>query len=108
MALAVLWIFHALVKAPLVHLFPDAIRLRIAGRIRPFHRIGGKAGKAAALKDAMELVDTEVILIFDADYIPGAGLIKQLVAPFFDLEVGGGVGSDDARGARTDRSRRAC
>jgi cellulose synthase/poly-beta-1,6-N-acetylglucosamine synthase-like glycosyltransferase len=31
----------------------------------------------------MELVKTEVILIFDADYIPGAGLIKQLVAPAF-------------------------
>jgi cellulose synthase/poly-beta-1,6-N-acetylglucosamine synthase-like glycosyltransferase len=57
------------------------------GRIPPFHRVGGKSGKAAALKGAMELVNTEVILIFDADYIPG--LIKQLGAPFFDLEVGG-------------------
>jgi cellulose synthase/poly-beta-1,6-N-acetylglucosamine synthase-like glycosyltransferase len=62
------------------------------GRIRPFHRSGGKSGKAAALKDAMELVETEVILIFDADYIPGSGLIKQLVAPFFDPEVGGVMG----------------
>ncbi len=62
------------------------------GRIRPFHRTDGKGGKAAALKDAMELVDTEVILIFDADYIPGAGLIKQLTAPFFDPEVGGVMG----------------
>lgn len=62
------------------------------GRIRPFHRMSGKGGKAAALKDAMELVDTEVILIFDADYIPGSGLIKQLVAPFFDPEVGGVMG----------------
>jgi cellulose synthase/poly-beta-1,6-N-acetylglucosamine synthase-like glycosyltransferase len=62
------------------------------GRIQPFHRVGGKSGKAAALKDAMELVNTEEILIFDADYIPGAGSIKQLVAPFFDLEVGGVMG----------------
>jgi glycosyltransferase involved in cell wall biosynthesis len=62
------------------------------GRIQPFHRAGGKGGKAAALRDAMELVTTEVILIFDADYIPGAGLIKQLVAPFFDPEVGGVMG----------------
>src|SRR6202011_4890927 len=59
---------------------------------QPFHRASGKGGKAAALKDAMELVKTEVILIFDADYIPGAGLIKQLVAPFFDPEVGGVMG----------------
>jgi cellulose synthase/poly-beta-1,6-N-acetylglucosamine synthase-like glycosyltransferase len=62
------------------------------GRIHPFHRTGGKGGKAAALKDAMEFVETEVILIFDADYIPGTGLIKQLVAPFFDPEVGGVMG----------------
>jgi cellulose synthase/poly-beta-1,6-N-acetylglucosamine synthase-like glycosyltransferase len=62
------------------------------GRLHPFHRTGGKGGKAAALKDAMELVETEVILIFDADYIPGMGLIKQLVAPFFDPEVGGVMG----------------
>ena len=62
------------------------------GRIHPFHRTAGKGGKAAALKDAMELVKTEVILIFDADYIPGSGLIKQLVAPFFDPEVGGVMG----------------
>jgi cellulose synthase/poly-beta-1,6-N-acetylglucosamine synthase-like glycosyltransferase len=62
------------------------------GRIRPFHRASGKSGKAAALKDAMELVTTEVTLIFDADYIPGAGLIKQLVAPFFDPEIGGVMG----------------
>src|SRR5256885_3259633 len=62
------------------------------GRIRPFHRTSGKPGKAAALKDAMELIATEVTLIFDADYIPGAGLIKQLVAPFFDPEVGGVMG----------------
>jgi len=62
------------------------------GRIRPFHRAGGKGGKAAALKDAMKLVQTEVILIFDADYTPGGGLIRQLVAPFFDPEVGGVMG----------------
>jgi cellulose synthase/poly-beta-1,6-N-acetylglucosamine synthase-like glycosyltransferase len=62
------------------------------GRITPFHRTGGKPGKAAALKDATALVTTEVILNFDADYIPGRGLIKQLVAPFFDPEVGGVMG----------------
>src|ERR1700681_494375 len=65
---------------------------RFPGRIQPFHRAGGKGGKAAALKDAMEFVETEVVLIFDADYIPGSGLIKQLVSPFFDPEVGGVMG----------------
>jgi len=62
------------------------------GRMRPFHRESGKPGKPAALKDAMQVVKTEIVLIFDADYIPGQGLIKQLVAPFFDPEVGGVMG----------------
>jgi cellulose synthase/poly-beta-1,6-N-acetylglucosamine synthase-like glycosyltransferase len=70
----------------------DSFVERFPGRIRPFHRAGGKPGKAAALKDAMELVETEIILIFDADYIPGAGLVRQLAAPFFDPEVGGVMG----------------
>jgi cellulose synthase/poly-beta-1,6-N-acetylglucosamine synthase-like glycosyltransferase len=62
------------------------------GRITPFHRSRGKPGKAAALKDAMRLVETEVVLVFDADYIPGRALIRQLVAPFFDPEVGSVMG----------------
>jgi len=70
----------------------DQFVAQFPGRIQPFHRAAGKPGKAAALKDAMELVETEIILIFDADYIPGAGLIRQLVAPFFDPEVGGVMG----------------
>jgi cellulose synthase/poly-beta-1,6-N-acetylglucosamine synthase-like glycosyltransferase len=70
----------------------DGFVEKYPGRLRPFHRTGGKGGKAAALKDAMEMVETEVILIFDADYIPGSGLIRQLVAPFFDPEVGGVMG----------------
>jgi cellulose synthase/poly-beta-1,6-N-acetylglucosamine synthase-like glycosyltransferase len=74
------------------HEIIDEFVERFPQRIRPFHRVTGKGGKAAALKDAMEMVETEVILIFDADYIPGAGLIKQLTAPFFDPEVGGVMG----------------
>jgi cellulose synthase/poly-beta-1,6-N-acetylglucosamine synthase-like glycosyltransferase len=60
--------------------------------ITPFHRSEGKPGKAAALQDAMELVEDDIVLVFDADYIPGKGLIKQLVAPFFDPEVGATMG----------------
>ena len=70
----------------------DALVEEYPGRITPFHRTGGEPGKAAALRDATALVKTEVILNFDADYIPGRGLIKQLVAPFFDPEVGGVMG----------------
>lgn len=65
---------------------------RHPGRIRPFHRTSGKPGKAAALKDATELVDTDIIIVFDADYVPAKGLIKHLVSPFFDPEVGAVMG----------------
>ena len=61
-------------------------------RIEPFHRTGGAPGKAAALKDATEITQDDIILVFDADYIPGRGLIKQLVSPFFDPEVGAVMG----------------
>lgn len=108
------------------------------GRLRPFHRTAGKPGKAAALKDATELITqqqferlqhdgrlsdasdpesqaeqtevdkiaalreatalveaehlAELIIVFDADYLPNRQLIKQLVAPFFDPEVGAVMG----------------
>ena len=65
---------------------------RHPGRIEPFYRDSGKPGKAAALKDATDRVDGEILLVFDADYIPGTGLVKQLVAPFFDPEVGATMG----------------
>ena len=51
--------------------------------IRPYLRDDGMPGKAAAIQDAMAIVDSEVIVLFDADYLPGRGLIKQLVAPMF-------------------------
>ena len=68
---------------------------RFPGRVQPFHRDGGKPGKAAALKEASLRAsgsDAEIHLVFDADYLPGRGLIKQLVAPFFDIEVGAVMG----------------
>jgi cellulose synthase/poly-beta-1,6-N-acetylglucosamine synthase-like glycosyltransferase len=70
----------------------DTFVARYPGRITPFHRTGGKPGKAAALKDAMAFVHTEIMLVFDADYVPGKALIRQLVAPFFDPEVGSVMG----------------
>ncbi len=70
------------------HEIVDGFVARFPGRIIPFHRTDGSPGKAAALKDATRLVDSEIIIVFDADYIPGQGLIKQLAAPFFDPEVG--------------------
>lgn len=65
---------------------------RHPGRVTPFHREHGKPGKAAALKDALALVSTEILIVFDADYLPSRGLIKRLVAPFFDPEIGSVMG----------------
>lgn len=57
--------------------------------VKPFHRTEGRGGKPAALKDATALYpDAEVYVIFDADYIPSKGLLKQIVGPFLDPEVG--------------------
>lgn len=69
----------------------DAWSARHPGRITPFHRSTGKPGKAA-LKDALHHVQGDIAIIFDADYMPGRGLLKQLVAPFFDPEVGAVMG----------------
>lgn len=62
------------------------------GRIIAFHRISGKPGKSAALKDALRYAEGDIAIVFDADYVPGRGLLKQLVAPFFDPEVGAVMG----------------
>ncbi len=70
----------------------DGVIAKYPDRIRPFHREGGKPGKAAALKEATALVDTGFIIVFDADYLPSRGLIRRLMAPFFDPEVGAVMG----------------
>ncbi len=56
------------------------------------HRLDGRGGKAAALKFAATDHPADIHLVFDADYLPGRGLLKQLVAPFFDPEVGAVMG----------------
>lgn len=70
----------------------DAYVARFPSRISPFHRGAGKPGKSAALKDALLYAEGDIAIIFDADYVPGRGLLKQLVAPFFDPEVGAVMG----------------
>jgi len=70
----------------------DSYVTRFPSRISPFHRSTGKAGKSAALKDALHFAEGDIAIIFDADYVPGRGLLKQLVAPFFDPEIGAVMG----------------
>ncbi len=70
----------------------DEFQARYPGRVQALHRREGLAGKAAALQDAMQVVEDEVVLVFDADYVPGRNVVRQLVAPFFDPEVGAVMG----------------
>jgi cellulose synthase/poly-beta-1,6-N-acetylglucosamine synthase-like glycosyltransferase len=70
----------------------DRYVARHPGLIVPFHRTGGKAGKSAALKDALAFAQGDIAIIFDADYVPSKGLLRRLVAPFFDPEVGAVMG----------------
>ncbi|ECP1951340.1 glycosyltransferase family 2 protein [Salmonella enterica] len=67
----------------------DYWALRYPYLIKPFHRNGGRAGKPAALMDAARNTQVcDVYVIFDADYLPAPGLLKQIVAPLFDPLVG--------------------
>ena len=70
----------------------DTYASRWPGRIQAFHRSNGKPGKAAALKDAMAYAKGDIAIVFDADYTPSPALVRQLVAPFFDPEVGAVMG----------------
>lgn len=60
--------------------------------IQPLHRTEGEGGKPAALVEASARATGEILVIFDADYVPGPALIKMLVAPFADPEVGATMG----------------
>ncbi len=60
--------------------------------IKPIHRTKGSGGKGAALRYATPQATGEILLLFDADYIPSRTMIKFLVAPFCDPETGAVMG----------------
>ncbi len=61
--------------------------------IKAVHRVGnGGNGKPEALNVGLKLASNEIVLIFDADYLPPRDCIERLVAPFVDVEVGGVMG----------------
>jgi len=70
----------------------DAFAARFPGRVVPLHRPYGGQGKSAALAEATERTTSDIIVVFDADYLPPSGLMKRIVAPFFDPEVGAVMG----------------
>ena len=62
--------------------------------IEVFHRKEGGGGKSAAMKDVSEryLSNSDVFIIFDADYQPGEQLLKHLVSPMIDPSIGATMG----------------
>ena len=60
--------------------------------IRPLFRTSGKRGKAQGLNEAMDIARGDVVVVFDADYIPPKGLVRDLSVCFKDPEVGAVMG----------------
>lgn len=57
------------------------------GFIKYIHRENREGFKAGALKGAMKITKGEILVIFDADWIPDEDFIKEVVKPFSDPEV---------------------
>lgn len=63
------------------------------GSIRALHRdFEAKPGKPAAMADGLKTVTSDVLVFFDADYLPDPQLLKKLVAPFIDPQIGATMG----------------
>jgi len=60
--------------------------------VKPLWILGGDRGKPAALNRALHIASHEIVLVFDADYTPGLGLLRELVMAFVDPEVGAVMG----------------
>ncbi|MBA4377419.1 MAG: glycosyl transferase family 2 [Gemmatimonas sp.] len=60
--------------------------------IKPLHRHEGQRGKPAALNDALLVAAADVIIVFDADYLPARGSLRDLAISFKDPEVGAVMG----------------
>lgn len=60
--------------------------------IKPLHRYKGERGKPVALNEALKLATGEIIIVFDADYLPPKGIIKDIASSFNDPEVGAVMG----------------
>ncbi|WP_205914552.1 glycosyltransferase family 2 protein [Rhodobacter sp. SY28-1] len=61
--------------------------------VRVIHRPKDAApGKPAALLDAINGSTSEILVFFDADYLPPPQIIRRLVAPFADPLVGATMG----------------
>ncbi|MGR7025146.1 glycosyltransferase [Geodermatophilus sp. URMC 62] len=70
-------------------------------RLRVLHRPPGSGGgKSGALNDALDLVEAEVVLVFDADHEPESSALRRLVRHFRDPVVGAVMGRCVIRNGR--------
>jgi cellulose synthase/poly-beta-1,6-N-acetylglucosamine synthase-like glycosyltransferase len=60
--------------------------------IKPLHRNKGKRGKPAGLNEAMQKANGEIAIVFDADYLPPRGILRDMAVAFKDPEVGAMMG----------------
>lgn len=60
--------------------------------IKPVFREKGERGKPWALNEAIKEAKGEIVLVFDADYLPPKGIIRELAICFKDPEVGAVMG----------------
>ena len=60
--------------------------------IKPIHRRKGKRGKPAGLNEAMEKAKGDIAIVFDADYLPPKGILRDMAIAFKDPEVGAMMG----------------
>lgn len=60
--------------------------------IRPLHRDTGGRGKPYGLNDAMDIATGDIIIVFDADYIPSKGIVRDIAICFKDPQVGAVMG----------------
>jgi len=60
--------------------------------IKPLHRTSGKRGKPYGLNDALKEAKGDVVIVFDADYLPPKGIIRDIAVSFKDPQVGAVMG----------------
>jgi cellulose synthase/poly-beta-1,6-N-acetylglucosamine synthase-like glycosyltransferase len=60
--------------------------------VHPVYLTNGSRGKPAALNAGLEAARHPIVIVFDADYLPGRGVIRELVAGFADAQVGAVMG----------------
>jgi cellulose synthase/poly-beta-1,6-N-acetylglucosamine synthase-like glycosyltransferase len=60
--------------------------------VKPIHRYQGDPGKPAALNEGVKRAKNDIIVVFDADYLPPKGILKDIAISFKDPEIGAVMG----------------